>query len=151
MRSSKAAISTLLQDEMYLGSKSKAGWLWVCAGSLGGRAGTGWDLGHNLGFRQAAPQPLSPHCWGDSLCCPLCRWDLRSPHALTVTLLSGENTARETGKSCSSHAPVGYRRFQTLSHLTCCSNTLQLSDSYCSGLCCVGFDVSAVAKLSSGK
>lgn len=128
MRASKEAISTLLQDEMYLGSKSKARWLWVRVGSPGGRGGTGEDQGHNLWFKQAAPQPPSLHCRGDSLCSPLCRRDPRSHHALTATLLSRENTVRETRKSCNSHAPVGYRRFHKLSHLTRCSNTLQLSD-----------------------
>lgn len=77
----------------------------------------------------------------------------------------GENMVRETRKNCSSHAPVGYRRFHEFSHLTCCSNTLQLSEPCCSGLYCAGsiylfiywllfwfgFDVSAIAELQSGK
>lgn len=95
---------------------------------------------------------LSLHCWGDPLCFPPCRRDLRSPHALTVTPVSRENTVRETRRSCNPHVPVGYGRFHRLSHLTRRSITLQLSHPHCSALCPGGvFDVSAIAELSSGK
>lgn len=120
----------------------------MCVGSPGGGGGTGEDPGHDLWFQQ----PPSLHRRGHSLCFPLRRRDPRSPHTPTVTPLSRENTVRETRKSCSSHALVGYRSFRELSHLTLCSNALQLSDPYCSGLYCVGgFDVSAIAEFPVGK
>ena len=134
------------------GANPKLGGCGCASGPRGGCGGTREDLGHDLWSKQAALQELSLHCQGDSLCFAFCRRDACSPHTLTVTPLSRKNTVRETRKSCNSHAPVGYRRFHKLSHLTRCSNTLQLSDPYCSGLYCVGvFDVSAIAELWSGK
>lgn len=77
---------------------------------------------------------------------------LQAGLTLAITALSRENRVRETRKSCSSPAPVGYGRFHKLSHPTHCSNALQLSDPYCSRLYCTGgFDVSAIAELWSGK
>lgn len=90
-----------------------------------------WD-GEEVGHSLTAWRPHFVHC--------LLHSPVLSPLPQTCThptrwwsQCHGDSTVRGTRKSCSSRAPVGYGKFHTLSHLTHCSNALQLSEHYCSG------------------
>lgn len=64
MSSSKEGISTLLPQEMYLGSKYKAWWLWVWVGSLKGCGGTGGTVS---GLRENTARETRESCSSHAL------------------------------------------------------------------------------------